>query len=91
MISHTKYFRFLFYFLTIMGIFNKANAFIFLNPDADYAAGGCVYQPESKEAIFNSLEKHTLWEDFLQKLYITHVTLSHYRYAEKLCVIVLDN
>lgn len=39
-------------------------ALIYINPYADYAANSSVYQPESKEAIFNSLEKHTLREDF---------------------------
>lgn len=45
-------------------------ALICINPYADYAANSSVYQPGSKEAIFNSLEKHTLWKDFQQRLYI---------------------
>lgn len=71
-----------------MWISNKANAFIWINPDADYAASRCVYQPESTEAIFNSLEKHTLWEDFQWRLYITQGTLSHDQYAKELWVMV---
>lgn len=45
-------------------------ALICINPYADYAANSSVYQPGSKEAIFNSLEKHTLWKDFQWRLYI---------------------
>lgn len=66
-------------------------AFICIKLDVDYAANGCVYQPESKEAIFNSLGKkkhkhtHTLWEDFFQRrLYITQGTLLHDLHAEEL-------
>lgn len=53
---------------------------ICINTYADYAGGvrgervgepSSVYQPKSKEAIFNSLEKHTLQEDFECRAYIT--------------------
>lgn len=54
-----------------------------MNPYADYAANSTVYQPESKEAIFNSLEKHTLWEEFQWRLYITGAALIHDQYAEE--------
>lgn len=46
---------------------NATMTLICINTSADYAGGkkpGSVYQPKSKEAIFNSLEKHTLREDF---------------------------
>lgn len=39
-------------------------ALICINPYADYAANSSVYQPECKEAIFNSLEKHTCRKTF---------------------------
>lgn len=66
-------------------------ALICINPDADYAANSSVYQPESKEAIFNSLEKHTLREDFQWRLYITRAALIHAQYAEEAHVKVVDN
>lgn len=53
-----------------MWILNLTMALICINPYADYAANSSVYQPGSKEAIFNSLEKHTLWKDFQWRLYI---------------------
>lgn len=46
---------------------NATMTLICINTSADYAGGkksSSVYQPKSKEAIFNSLEKHTLREDF---------------------------
>lgn len=64
---------------------------ICINPYADYAANSSVYQPESKEAIFNSLEKHTLQEDFQQRLYITLPALTHAQYAEEVHIKVVDN
>jgi len=59
-------------------------ALICINLYADYAANSSVYQPESKEAIFNSLEKHTLREDVQLRLYIA-------QYAEEADVKVVDN
>lgn len=67
-------------------------ALICINLYADYAANSSVYQPESKEAIFNSLEKHTLREeDFQRRLYITRAALIHAQYAEGAYVKVVDN
>lgn len=45
----------------------------------------------AKEAIFNSLEKHTSQEDFQWRLYITQAPLIHAQYAEDAYVKVVDN
>lgn len=66
-------------------------ALICINPYANYAANSSVYQPQSKEAIFNSLEKHTLQEDFQWRLYITGAALIRAQYAEEAHVKVVDN
>lgn len=68
--------------------FNHRNS---SNRHADYAANSNVYQPESREAIFNSLEKHTLQDDFTLRHYITLAALKHGQYAEEAYVKVEDN
>lgn len=80
-----------FHFQLLSEFLNITMVFICINPHADYAANGSVYQPESKEAIFNSLEKHTLWEDFQWRLYITLAALIHDQYSEEHYVKVVDN
>ena len=80
-----------FHFQPLSEFLNSTTALICINPYADYAANSSVYQPESKEAIFNSLEKHTLREDFQWRLYITRAALIHAQYAEEAYAKVVDN